>query len=429
MHTTAKLPSQGPVVVQIRLIRLVIAAIPVCDRDARASSAGSTSLCVPPELYPTWLGFYQKDLIKIDHTPFSGHHHDAAAFERALRVDCLRHVLCTPHTIANSKETTSLMSQILHDNSAEVTAERTEIKRSVNMIMSAINTELKNRASMPDGASDVHYDTANLMLSEFDNSTGSQMSISAPNLHLSTTRPLDAEILSEMPSALAGKEAVIQQALAMMHVTEDTCVNLLAKVRDSNTYDDLVNGFLCKTGKNNAMNTRLMRTFVANFHPSSDARSVRVSHIDPSLHEKENFARALAAALEANDRRDAGLARAMQDLTALDVQKSTVELNTFFHSKCSVLSQISLPSFLTETEARQDFGRKLSIDALPLKQGSNVSCLGALPAETRANHQESYVKMGACLVPGLRGKMILPCVPERRTCVIQPTLSTCGALS
>ena len=90
------------------------------------------------------------------------------------------------------------------------------------------------------------HDTANLM-PEFDNSTGSQMSISAPNLHLSTTRPLDAGILSEMPSQFTRYEAIIQQALAMMHVTEDTCVNLLAGVKDNLAYDDLINGFLCKT--------------------------------------------------------------------------------------------------------------------------------------------------------------------------------------
>ena len=133
-----------------------------------------------------------------------------------------------------------------------------------------------------------------------------------------------------------------------------------------------------------------MRTVVA--HPADTARSVSTNHIEPSLHDKENFCRALAAALESNDRRDVGLARAMQDLTALDVPKSNVNLGAFCHSKCAVLSQISLPTFLTETEARQDFGRKLSIDALPVKQGSNVSCLGALPADTADQHSGSRTR-------------------------------------
>ena len=55
----------------------------------------------------------------VDPTPFFGQHHDIAAFRRALVVDSIRHVICTPLP-DNTGEKMSVMQYLLYGNNSTV---------------------------------------------------------------------------------------------------------------------------------------------------------------------------------------------------------------------------------------------------------------------------------------------------------------------
>ena len=177
---------------------------------------------------------------------------------------------------------------------------------------------VKHSMKMGEDPAFLHEMTANMILAEFDNTSGAQISLCAPNLHTSTCDPLKETDKMVSASSTDGASWVMQQAMGTMFLDGKTCRRLLTNCSSGPLPTNLYDGFFNSAEKTDrkTMNTLLMHWFMMEFHPTTMARSRALGKAGskPSGDRIHKFCMALANAIEKNNCCDVDLKEAMYHL-------------------------------------------------------------------------------------------------------------------
>lgn len=265
----------------------------------------------------------------------------------------------------------------------------------------------------------LNHMTTNMLLAQFDNVAGSQVFVSAPNLHTSSCAPLsrDNDDFSSTPEY--GRFSVMQHALGTVELEAPTCKAGLmkgtGKPAQINSYAAMLSSEVAsaapgahRSQDDDVLNSSLMHHLMSEFHPDNDVRAVAKTLIEaPTRGKKHKVCLALAKALESNSRTSEALNTALVD--ALELPNGTLPTTPWSVERAK-MHNLALPQYLSEDSALQDCGKLVNWKSLPLQQGDEIAAVGTLVTSmsTPAERDDLLAHYFQTAIPRLRNGMIMP---------------------
>ena len=347
--------------------------------------------------------FARADGNSVPPQPFSGMAREVETWHKAMVTDAIQYVLfrCPVHTVNDNKHLSTL-GMAMSDNTMAP-----HLKQFGNQFKATVKHSMK----MGEDPAFLHEMTANMILAEFDNTSGAQISLCAPNLHTSTCDPLKESDKMVSASSTDGASWVMQQAMGTMFLDGKTCRRLLTNCGSGPLPTDQYNNFFNTADKTDrkTMNTLLMHWFMLEFHPTTMTRSRALGRAGskPSGDRIHKFCMALANAIEKNNCCDTDLKEAMYHLFYSDMH-SNGEVEVPYYGKCATQGNHFLPAWLLGNELEY-VGTAQDLNSLPIHQFNNVSGVQVTPkGDANSTHFKSTYTRDLASVTHNRGAMALP---------------------